>query len=64
MVLLLGVVVAPNHCGVARGVVAGYWAAGLVRLLGEVQVGGEGMSRPAPSQGPRAQVSDPRHRCA
>ena len=61
MVLLLGMVVARTHCGAARGDLGKYWAAGLARLLGEVQVGGGCMSRPSPSQEPRAQVGVPRH---
>ena len=64
MVLLLEVVVAHAHCGIAKGVEGGYWAAGLVQFQGEVQVGGEGMRRPAPSQTMRAQVGVPGHQHA
>ena len=64
LVQLLGVALVHNHCGVARGLVGEYWAAGLVRLRREMRVGGEGMIRPAPSQEPRAQVGVAGHRVA
>ena len=57
--LLLGVMVAYTHYGVARGVGGGYWAAGLVQFQGEVQVDVEGKNRPAPSQEQSAQVGVP-----
>ena len=53
-VLLLGVMVAYTHYGVARGVGGEYWAAGMFRFGGEVQVGGGGMILLAPSQEPRS----------
>ena len=49
MVLLLKVVVAHTRCVVARGGLGEHWAAGLIRLPGEVQVGRGGMGCPAPS---------------
>ena len=39
LVQLLGVALVHNHRGVARELVGEYWAAGLVRLQSQVQVG-------------------------
>jgi len=64
MVLLLGAVVTHTHCRVARGGVGEYRAAGLVRFQGEVQVGGGGMNRPAPSRTLIAQGGVQGHRSA
>jgi hypothetical protein len=64
VVLLLEVVVAHAHWGVAKVVVGECRAAGLVRFQGKLLFGGEGMSCPAPSPTLTVQVGVPRHRLA